>query len=305
MEDLKTACERYAYQSPLYQNLPLTLKGAYKFSDFLTREEFHRTEGYQEVMKPIGVDDEMLIPLDGGNDGKIPRKDDQVAYYVLYHPWQSLTERDRLILNLLQPHLTQAYQTAQCFQQLQQQLVQLRQSLDRSGVIFLDSFGQVQLMTSQAARWLQSYFPSNNSSSQLPEQMHSWVEHQVDQLNAVYNLPAPCVPLRFQQGNRQLTIRLIIDQPGEQYLLLLAEEQVLSLLTALELLGLSRREAEVLFWIIQGKGNKAIAVQLSIHVSTVRKHLENIYHKLDVQSRTEAIALALEKSGCLQSPPLI
>jgi len=107
---------------------------------------------------------------------------------------------------------------------------------------------------------------------------------------------------------KQLTlkdVRKLLKGVQSLYLLLLTEEQVLSLLTALELLGLSRREAEVLFWIIQGRGNKAIALQLSIHVSTVRKHLENIYRKLDVQSRTEAIALALEKSGCLQSLPLI
>jgi DNA-binding CsgD family transcriptional regulator len=102
-----------------------------------------------------------------------------------------------------------------------------------------------------------------------------------------------------------LAIRLVIARPGEQYLLFLAEEQVMSWLNVLELLGLSHREAEILACILQGQDNKAIAVQLSIHVSTVRKHLENIYHKLDVQSRTEAIALALEKSGCLQLHPLI
>jgi ATP/maltotriose-dependent transcriptional regulator MalT len=85
---------------------------------------------------------------------------------------------------------------------------------------------------------------------------------------------------------------------------LLLEEQTLSLLKLLELLRLSQRETEVLLGVIQGKDNKAIAVQLSVGASTVRKHLETIYQKLGVQSRTEAIAQALEKLGFLHSLPL-
>jgi ABC-type phosphate transport system auxiliary subunit len=70
---------------------------------------------------------------------------------------KKLTLKDtQLLLNSVQ---------FQQFQQLQQQLSQLQETLDRSGVIFLDSLGKVQLMTSQAAQWLQSYFPSSNGFS--------------------------------------------------------------------------------------------------------------------------------------------
>jgi DNA-binding NarL/FixJ family response regulator len=48
-----------------------------------------------------------------------------------------------------------------------------------------------------------------------------------------------------------------------------------------------------------------IATHLSLNISTVRKHLESIYCKLGVHSRTEAIAQALEKLGILNSSPLI
>jgi DNA-binding NarL/FixJ family response regulator len=48
---------------------------------------------------------------------------------------------------------------------------------------------------------------------------------------------------------------------------------------------------------MQGKENKAIAAQLSGNVSTIRKHLENIYSKWGVKSRTEAVACALAKLG--------
>ncbi|NJK30483.1 MAG: helix-turn-helix transcriptional regulator [Acaryochloris sp. SU_5_25] len=77
------------------------------------------------------------------------------------------------------------------------------------------------------------------------------------------------------------------------------------MLSALELLGLSSRETEILYWVIRGQDNQAIANRLDIHLSNVRKHLESIFRKLGVQSRTEAIAQALEKLGILNSVPLV
>jgi len=74
--------------------------------------------------------------------------------------------------------------------------------------------------------------------------------------------------------------------------------------TQLELLRLSQRETEVLLGVMQGKDNKAIAVQLSVGASTVRKHLESIYQKLGVRSRTAAIAQTLTKLGVLHALPL-
>jgi DNA-binding CsgD family transcriptional regulator len=102
--------------------------------------------------------------------------------------------------------------------------------------------------------------------------------------------------LRIEQTNKQLIVRLAIEPNEDRYLLLL-EEQTLSLLLSLELLGLSPRETEVLYWVIRGKDNQAIARHLKVYISTVRKHLESIFDKLEVQSRTEAIAKALEKLG--------
>ena len=53
--------------------------------------------------------------------------------------------------------------------------------------------------------------------------------------------------------------------------------------------NLSKRENELLDMLAQGKRIKEIADDLCIAVSTVRKHIRNIYDKLQVQSRTEAL----------------
>lgn len=52
---------------------------------------------------------------------------------------------------------------------------------------------------------------------------------------------------------------------------------------------LTRREAEVLYWLLQGRATKEVAVHLQISTSTVQKHLKNTYRKLDVHNKIEAL----------------
>lgn len=56
--------------------------------------------------------------------------------------------------------------------------------------------------------------------------------------------------------------------------------------------NLSSREVEVLRLVVEGLGNKLIARRLGIAVGTVKSHLKSIFEKLDVESRTQAIAVA-------------
>jgi len=58
---------------------------------------------------------------------------------------------------------------------------------------------------------------------------------------------------------------------------------------------LSRREFEVLQLLIQGKTNKEIASELCLSTQTVGSHLSNIFRKLGVQSRMEAVLYAINK----------
>jgi len=56
--------------------------------------------------------------------------------------------------------------------------------------------------------------------------------------------------------------------------------------------GMTPREAEVLGWIARGKTNNEIAGLLFISPHTVRKHIENIFEKLEVRTRTAAALYA-------------
>jgi len=90
---------------------------------------------------------------------------------------------------------------------------------------------------------------------------------------------------------------------GEQYLspslavAILEKHQTGSVLTESEqsiIDTLTERESEILELLAQGLSNKTIAAHLYLSVRTVEGHLANIYLKLDVHSRTEAMLIAVK-----------
>jgi LuxR family transcriptional regulator, maltose regulon positive regulatory protein len=56
--------------------------------------------------------------------------------------------------------------------------------------------------------------------------------------------------------------------------------------------GLSAREAEVLLCACRGHSNKAISLSLMLSENTVKYHLKNVFRKLDVDSRLQAVDVA-------------
>ena len=62
----------------------------------------------------------------------------------------------------------------------------------------------------------------------------------------------------------------------------------------LQTLGLTPRAAEALLWLAQGKTNSDIATILGITESTVKKHVQEMFDKLGVETRGAATVRALE-----------
>lgn len=57
--------------------------------------------------------------------------------------------------------------------------------------------------------------------------------------------------------------------------------------------GLSAREAEILFWIVEGKLNAEIALILELRLGTVQEHVENIVRKLGMENRHQMTVAVL------------
>ena len=56
----------------------------------------------------------------------------------------------------------------------------------------------------------------------------------------------------------------------------------------------SKREKEVISWVVQGLKNKDIASQMYVHEKTVKFHLTNIYKRAGVKSRAQLLIKALK-----------
>lgn len=208
---------------------------------------------------------------------------------------------DRCTVSRLRPHQILTEEDNFACHQIQLLLRQFEQVVEQGGVISLAINGQVQFITPQAEQLLNQYFGCQDSHA-LPGSLQQWFNDQMSQLTRNSHGLLNRLTFYMEQAEQRLLIRLIPDPIGTHYLLLLEEQEPLSFsIAALESLGLTQREAEVLFWVAKDKSNAAIARVLDCCEGTVRKHLEHLYKKLDVQTRMGAVMTALEKLGLLQA----
>jgi DNA-binding CsgD family transcriptional regulator len=135
------------------------------------------------------------------------------------------------------------------------------------------------------------YFDDGPSrGDHLPEELQRWVRAQPARFDGDNTLTGPPKPLVVIRQDTRLNIRLIPDSPDA--LLVLEEEHTNVNQTTLRELGLTQRETEVLHWVREGKTNKDIGTILRASPRTVGKHLERVYAKLGVETRTAAAARA-------------
>ncbi len=215
---------------------------------------------------------------------------------------QILTRCDRCILNLLKAHLLPTESSYLRCTHIQQLLKQFKAALSQESIISLTPDGQVKFMTQSAKKLLDQYF-SDSCSQELPDTLKKWCNRQISYLIDSYAAEQQfnCLPLHIEQAEKQLLIYFIPNENTPCYLLLLEEHELSRFsIDTLELLGLTRREAEVLFWIAKDKSNAGIARVLNCCEGTVRKHLENLYKKLGAQTRIGAVMTAIEQLGLLR-----
>jgi len=261
---------------------------ARKMSDFLPRRAYRESPLYREYFRKLGVEYMMVSYLP-------ERPPDSVAV-TLVRDRRDFSERERLLLNLLQPHLFQAYHNAETIHLLRDEAALAKQALDASpeGIVTLSGKGAVRFCSARARRLLADYFDAPRQKSQLPHTLRSWFCSHQFPTGGKGNLPAPRQPLRVDRPGRRLTVRLVADSSPGQQTLVMQEQRTEFSAAALRPLGLTAREAEILLWVAQGKTNPEIGTILGLSVGTVHKHTEHIFEKLGVETRTAAAAQAFE-----------
>lgn len=231
---------------------------ALKLSDFLSLKQLRRSRLYDVWFRPYGVERELNIPIPS------PLWHTKTFLFDRRDGAADFTERDRLVLNHLQPHLARLWVAARDRRLLRTALAYIDRAdeTQAEGVIFLAPEGGIDFASGPARRLLHDFFPGGGSA-RLPDRLADW-------------LASGAGPLVLRSGRRRLTIE------RSDNALVLRERHVDVELTA--------REREVLSWVARGKTNPEIAEALWLAPSTVRKHLENVYAKLGVSTRTAAVA---------------
>jgi DNA-binding CsgD family transcriptional regulator len=283
------AFARHLSEHPFLSHLPRMADGRPRtISDFLSRARFHRLGIYNEYYRRLGIEYQIAVAL-------CTPPELAVGLAFSRHA-RDFSERERLLLDLLAPHLRQAYGHAVEMTRLRRRLARIEDALDADdqAIVVLSRHGTVRVETDRGRRWLAEYFGQPHGAvSSLPDELRRWIDHQKTRgLEA--ELRAARRPLVRERDGRRLEVRLTGDR-GER-VLLLRERRMMIRLDAAESLGLSRREAQVLTFVATGKRNHEIARILGSRPRTVGKHLERIYAKLGVDTRTAATARVLALS---------
>jgi DNA-binding CsgD family transcriptional regulator len=269
---------RLSGEHPLCPTMTATGRfDAMKISDVLRRRQWHRTTLYNDYYCGflLGMEYEMEVGI------KSPLGHSKTFFFQSGH--RDFTERDRALLNLLAPHFAQLDHASTARRTAALGLIELEASDPdaRRGILLPDRGGREIDAASERARCLlAAYFPDADSI-RLPAALRGWLEHGRARENSpkLDRKQAPQLKLSGPAGI--LTIERA--RVGEAEVVVLEESVAVGqpLLTA--------REREVLDLVAQGKRNSDIAQDLWVSPSTIRKHLENIYEKLGVGTRTAAV----------------
>ena len=168
---------------------------------------------------------------------------------------------------------------------------QARSALDAFGnavIAMTPRDGKVVWQTPLARTLMQGYLADADLQDRLP----AWL--QATQLAHGQGQSHP--PLTLARGARRLVFSAAELNENEQWMIVLREEsdtaQIDKLMACFKL---TQRESEVLNWVIKGKTNRDIGDILGTSPRTINKHLEHVFVKLGVETRTSAAAVALAR----------
>jgi DNA-binding CsgD family transcriptional regulator len=227
----------------------------YKNSDFATLAEFRRT-AYCDVYS-----DAVYRWLDVGLAATASRTR---VFILTRDRGHDFDDRDRLVLELLQPHLADRAEVAAMAARGAAALAAVEETggVEAGSVVLCSASGVIEFASPAARALLRRYLGLENG------RVAEAVLRQRE--------------IRLTHAERRLHIRTA--RTGALHVLVLDERD-----TRVE--RLTAREREILDRVALGKDNEAIALELAISPRTVAKHLEHIYRKLGVPNRTAAAAL--------------
>lgn len=261
-----------AAHHPLLSAHSARRRPALRLSDAVEHRRLSHSDLYGDLLHLSGVEYEIAIAMRTGHG--------QAVVAGLGRTGREFSERDSDVLDLLGPALEDALRTAEARRRLVRALV--ANPPPGTAVVLLDRDGEIEVSSPDAGRWLAEHFGAAEHPGWLPEPLSRWI-----------SLP-PRPPLVSERDGRRLTVRLL---PGDPHALLLEEEVASFREDALDRLGLTLREVEVLRAAAAIEDEAEIASALFLSLYAVRERLARLEAKLDVLTAADAVARALRESA--------
>jgi len=263
--------ERHMHENPLVGYASSTGDGsAHRWSEFVTQRRLHTTALWNGLFRPFGVERQMVALL--------PAPAPLLVAVVLNRRGRDFSERERALLNLLRPHLVNAYRNAQA-----RTIVSALDGATMAGggeaVVLVGTLGEPLALTPRAGGLLAAF--GDAGDGRVPDRLLEWCRRMRSRA------PLPAEPLRAGAGHLAVEARFLTPS----VVALRALQERLDPAVA-HSLGLTRRQQEVLALVADGWTNKQIAARIDVRPATVKKHLERIYEKLGVHTRTAAVRAA-------------
>ncbi len=276
-------CAPWLVQNPLIAKLfeQRSLIGT-RISDMAPMAEYQRTDIYNEWYRVVDADYQLGCGF--------PAEERDVLFgLALNQKDRDFTDRERFLFNLLIPHARQAYQVCRAMDRARREAGTISRALDDtgSGIIVFNDGCRVARVTPGALRLAEALFRcAPREGAVLPVELRGCVQRLHGASGG--ELPETRRPLRFAlPDGGTVTLRLSHDPEGKTHGLILEHERGVPDENELQALGLTRREAEVVRWMLQDKTNWEIGVILGISSRTVEKHAERIFTKLGIADRRQ------------------
>ena len=162
-----------------------------------------------------------------------------------------------------------------------------------------DSSGLITWLTATAIKTLYSCTPDNTGADcdiRCGDYLPKSIWKQIKPLLKRFLSDIDSGMSDIQLGNNYIAKIIPCQQIDEYMLLIQKSSQEWDLASLKASFGLTAREAEILMWISRGKTNKEVGLVLNTSPRTVNKHLEHIFEKLGVPTRTAAVAKVMNNN---------
>ena len=295
--------EDYYHQfDPMHPNRkPNIGRGVLRYSDIIPYSELVRTEYYNDFLTPQPIHFGMFLYL------KSPKK--LLGRISIFRPkrYTNFSERDVIIAKRIAPHVSFALENAEMYEKMKEErdFFRIIEQCSIYGILILNERVEPIFSNQRAREFIELLRDKGNLIEDLfPPEVKDDCLQLAETLKRGEILPLPRNRVIFFSPQHHFSFRSQVIHQNfgikPRTLLMVSIEKLnwmkIDGKALQETYRLTGREIEIVTCIVEGLKNAEIADRLFISELTVKKHIQNIFEKMEVNNRTSLVRKVLALS---------